>query len=100
MTSSIKFIQAYFMKNSFLVVGNETPSTACIVQGYVPTVLFWVVTPCGLMGRYQHFGEAYCLQFQGWRQYVSPKLGVYLEVHMASQPKITSPSSLLSEPQI
>jgi hypothetical protein len=24
---------------------------------------FWVVTPCGLVGRYQYFGETYCLHF-------------------------------------
>jgi hypothetical protein len=61
-------------------------------------LLFWVVTPCRQGGRYQSFGEiyclclqvvlpcrlirgyqrlreTYCLRFQGWRwrQYVSPK---------------------------
>jgi hypothetical protein len=30
------------------------------------TVLFfWVVTPCRLIGRYQRFGETYCLHLQG-----------------------------------
>jgi hypothetical protein len=24
-------------------------------------LVFWVVTPCGLVGRYQCFGETYCL---------------------------------------
>jgi hypothetical protein len=35
-------------------------------------LLFWVVTSCGLVGKYQRFGETYCLQLQGWRwrQYV------------------------------
>jgi hypothetical protein len=25
-------------------------------------LVFWVVTPCGLVRRYQRFGETYCLQ--------------------------------------
>lgn len=25
-------------------------------------MLFWVVTPCGLIERYHHFGETYCFQ--------------------------------------
>jgi hypothetical protein len=29
-------------------------------------LFFWVVTPCGLVGRYQRFGETYCLRPQGW----------------------------------
>jgi hypothetical protein len=31
--------------------------------------------PCRLVGRYQRFGETYCIHLQGWRsrQYVSPK---------------------------
>jgi hypothetical protein len=24
-------------------------------------LIFWVVTPCKLLGRYQHFGGIYCL---------------------------------------
>jgi hypothetical protein len=28
-------------------------------------LVFWVVTPCGLVGRYQRFGETYCLLLQG-----------------------------------
>jgi hypothetical protein len=39
------------------------------------STLFQVVTPYGLVGRYQHFGETYCLHIQPWRwrQYVYPK---------------------------
>jgi hypothetical protein len=29
------------------------------------TVVFWVVTPCGLAGRYKRFGDTYCLHLQG-----------------------------------
>jgi hypothetical protein len=25
-----------------------------------PELVFWVVTPCGLVGRYQRFGGTYC----------------------------------------
>jgi hypothetical protein len=27
-------------------------------------LVFWVVTPCGLVGRYQRVGGTYCLHFQ------------------------------------
>jgi hypothetical protein len=27
-------------------------------------MLFWVVAPCGLVSRYQDFGERYCLHLQ------------------------------------
>jgi hypothetical protein len=38
-------------------------------------LVFWVVTPCGLVGRYQRFGGTYRLHLQGWRrrQYDPPK---------------------------
>jgi hypothetical protein len=29
-------------------------------------LIFWVVTSCGLVGRYQRFGGTYCLHLQGW----------------------------------
>jgi hypothetical protein len=28
-------------------------------------LLFWVVSPCRLVSRYQHFEETYCLYLQG-----------------------------------
>jgi hypothetical protein len=28
--------------------------------------VFWVVTPCGLVGGYQRFGGTYCLHHQGF----------------------------------
>jgi hypothetical protein len=34
-------------------------------------LVFWVMTPCRLVGGHQHFGETYCLHLQGWN--VSPK---------------------------
>jgi hypothetical protein len=30
------------------------------------------VTPCGLVGRYQRFGETYCFHIQGWYLSASP----------------------------
>jgi hypothetical protein len=44
------------------------------------SVLFWVVMPCGHVGRYQHFRGKYCLQ----------NIGIYLQVHMALKPRRTS----------
>jgi hypothetical protein len=35
-------------------------------------LVFWVVTPCGLVGRYQCFGGTYCLNFQNWKAH-NPK---------------------------
>jgi hypothetical protein len=35
-------------------------------------MLFWVLTPCRLVGRYQRFGETHCLHLQGGQD-VSPK---------------------------
>jgi hypothetical protein len=28
-------------------------------------LVLWIVTPCGLVGTYQRFGETYCLHLQG-----------------------------------
>jgi hypothetical protein len=50
-------------------------------------MFFWVVTSCGLIGRYQNFKETYCLHLQG--AYVSPKYWYLLWVHTASQPRTT-----------
>jgi hypothetical protein len=44
-------------------------------------LVFWVVTPCGLVHRYQHFGETYCLHLQGWN------ICIYLQVHMVVTPE-------------
>jgi hypothetical protein len=46
--------------------------------------IFWVATPCGLVGRYQYFRETYCLHVQGYKF-------LYLQVHMALQ--LRRPSS-------
>jgi hypothetical protein len=37
-------------------------------------MFFWILAPCRLVGRYQHFGETYYhLKVWRWRQYVSTK---------------------------
>jgi hypothetical protein len=38
----------------------------------MPLLIFWIVTPYGLVDRYQHFRETYFLHLQAsrWRQYV------------------------------
>jgi hypothetical protein len=61
-------------------------------------LVFWVVTPCGLVGRYQHFGGMYYTAF-----FFSPEdegsmflrnAGIYLQVHMALLPR--RPTSTVS----
>jgi hypothetical protein len=52
-----------------------------------------LVTPCGLVGRYQLFGQTYCLYLRN--------VGIYLRVWTASRPRrTTSSSSPPWEPQI
>jgi hypothetical protein len=41
-------------------------------------LFFWVVTPCGLVGRYKRFGGTYCLHLQGKYLPTSPHWGEYL----------------------
>jgi hypothetical protein len=36
-------------------------------QPQLVDLVFWVVKPCGLVGRYQCFSETYCLHLQPWR---------------------------------
>jgi hypothetical protein len=33
---------------------------------FLMMLFFWIVTPCGLIGRYQCFRETYCLHLRGW----------------------------------
>jgi hypothetical protein len=35
-------------------------------QPNILKMFFWVVASCGLVGRYQRFGETSCLQSHGW----------------------------------
>jgi hypothetical protein len=43
-------------------------------------MMFWVVTSCGLVGRYPEDGDGMFLR----------NAGIYLQAHTASQPKRTS----------
>jgi hypothetical protein len=40
-------------------------ATRCLLQ----MLVFWVVTPCRLMGRYQCFRGTYCFHLQNWSQH-------------------------------
>jgi hypothetical protein len=56
----------------------ELYSTLEILTAARIMMFFWVVTPCilRLIGRYQSFGETYCLHFQSWwrqQAHVSPR---------------------------
>jgi hypothetical protein len=43
-----------------------------VLMGVKISVFFWVMTPCGLVGRYQDFGEIYCLHPQGYLRRQNP----------------------------
>jgi hypothetical protein len=45
-------------------------------------LLFWVVTPCGLVGRHHRFGGTYCHHLQAWRQYEEVLAGSIIRVIM------------------
>jgi hypothetical protein len=50
------------------------------------SLVSWVVTPCGIVGRYQLFGETYCLHLQGGRMFLR-NADIYVQVHTTLQPK-------------
>jgi hypothetical protein len=71
------------------------------VYTYILMMFFWAWAPCGLAGRSQRFGEAYCLHLQGWsdhagnqRDYIEWQEGKSEEkgqpVHTAPKPRRTS----------
>jgi hypothetical protein len=37
-----------------------------VLTAKISMLVFWVVTPCGLVGEYESFGGTYCLHLQGW----------------------------------
>jgi hypothetical protein len=54
-------------------------------------LVLWVITPCGLVGRYQRFGATY--REDGGSIFLW-NVGIYLQVHTALQPRrTTSPSA-------
>jgi hypothetical protein len=55
-----------------------------VVMIYVSVLVFWVVTPCGLVGRYQRFGGTYsvlCPEDGGSMFFRN--VGISLQVHTA-----------------
>jgi hypothetical protein len=54
------------------------------------TLVFSVVTSCGLVYRYQRFGGKFCLHLQGWRNW--RWWAIYPQVHMVSQPRRQAPT--------
>jgi hypothetical protein len=44
-----------------------TSNEASVLEQQLLTMFFWVKSPCDLVGKSQHFGEACCLHLQGWR---------------------------------
>jgi hypothetical protein len=63
-------------------------------------LVFWFVTSCGFVGRYQRFKETYCLHLylspeEGGRVFIR-NFGIYVQVHTESQPRRPSSTSTLS----
>jgi hypothetical protein len=54
--------------------------------------VFWVVTPCGLVGRYQLLRGTYCVHIHFSPEYGGSMFlrnaGIYLQDHIASQSRI------------
>jgi hypothetical protein len=78
--SSADFSVSLIQKNLFMRF--EVPTVMMLM------LVFWVMTPCGLTGDYQHFGGTHCL----YRQHFSPEdgdsiflanVGINLQVHTA-----------------
>jgi hypothetical protein len=62
-------------------------------------LVFWVVKPCGLVGRYQRFRGTYCLHLKGWNlkdggNMFFRNFAIYLQVHTALQ--LRKPTSISS----
>jgi hypothetical protein len=64
-------------------------------------LVFWVVMPCGLAGRYKRFGGIYCLHLQSMMEAVCSSernVGIYLQVHTTLQtrkPTLTVPKLII-----
>jgi hypothetical protein len=51
----------------------------------MPILVFWVVTPCGLAGKYQRFGGIYWTE-DDCNMFLR-NIAIYVEVHTALQPR-------------
>jgi hypothetical protein len=68
----------------------------------------WVLTPCRLVGRYQRFGETYCLHIKAEVAMLENggicigseegNAGIYLRVYTASKPRKTTSSNVMFPP--
>jgi hypothetical protein len=47
---------------------NTVVSSEVLTTVKMSMLVFWVVMPCGLVGRYQRFGETHCLHLQSGRR--------------------------------
>jgi hypothetical protein len=56
-------------KNGRSVCGNFQGIIALVIYRGIICFAFWVMSPCGLLGDFQHYGETYCLPWR-WRQNV------------------------------
>jgi hypothetical protein len=60
-----KFLQTHHLcgtwRNGRIALGRYEVLTAVRIS----MLVFWVITPCALVARYQHFGETCCLHLQG-----------------------------------
>jgi hypothetical protein len=54
----------------------------------VSVLVFCVETPCGLVGGYTGFGEAYCFRPEEGNSMFFQDVGIYLQVHTALQFRI------------
>jgi hypothetical protein len=52
----------------------------------VSTLVFWVVTPCGLVDRYQHFIGTYFSPEDGGSMLLR-NVGIYLQIYKVLQPR-------------
>jgi hypothetical protein len=62
-------------------------------------LVFWVVTPCGLVRGHQHFGGTYCLHLQHFGMFLR-NVGIYLQVHTVLRPRKPTSTSAWPDEQI
>jgi hypothetical protein len=63
------------------------------MQDLRSSLLFWIVTSCGLVGRKQHFGGMYCPE-DGDSLFLR-NVSIYIRVRTASEPRRTMSTFLL-----
>jgi hypothetical protein len=78
------FWRKYIVKKALKQCFKTTKSLYFKRLYQVSKLVFWVVTPCGLVGRYQGFGGTHWLH-QNWRLRLLlwPNFGICLQIHAA-----------------